>query len=366
MNQSSFFSGFTILELSSVLAGPAVGTFFAELGAKVIKVENAKTGGDITRKWKLGGEPTEQLYSAYFCAVNWGKESILLDLNQPDDRSIVYAILTEVDIVISNFHQDAAKKLGMDFQTLLSHKSNLIIGHISGYGIEDPTPAFDVVLQAETGYLYMTGEPGRLPVKMPVALIDVLAAHQLKEGLLIALINLAKTGKGSIVSTSLFDAAIASLVNQATNWLEVGHIPQPMGTKHPNIAPYGDMVNTKDGELIVLACGTDKHFKHLCIQLNAPELVVDPRFATNVSRINNRKALMEILQSIFAELEFVDIHSQLKAAGIPCGSVRQMNEVFEVDLAKNMILEEDMPDGKRTRRVRTAAFKIKTLDFDKN
>ena len=349
------FKDLRVIELASVLAGPAVGMFFAELGARVIKIENKVTGGDVTRSWKAPSEDMAADYSAYYCSVNWGKTVQLLDLRTTEDQAIVHELVRDADVVISNFRSSSAQRLNMDYETLQAINPKLIFGQITGFGEGDPRPAFDVVLQAEAGFLYMTGEPGGNPAKMPVALIDLLAAHQLKEGILIALLKRERTGEGSYLSVSLFEAAVASLANQATNWLMAGHIPQRMGTQHPNIAPYGDIFTTKDDRQIVIAAGTERQFQSLCAALR---LESDERFADNASRVKNRDALIEFLQPAFRQFYCDAILENFHALGVPVASIRNMQEVFELPLARRMILEETMPDGQRSQRVKTVVFDL--------
>lgn len=352
---SKSFENLTILELASVLAGPAVGMFFAELGATVIKVENRSTGGDMTRHWKLPSEPADCDYSAYYCSINWNKQSFLLDLKTEADRQQVYEWASKADVVISNYRAGQAEKLGMDAARLHQINQRLIYAELTGFGQGDDRPAFDVVLQAETGFLYMCGPKGGPPVKMPVALIDLLAAHQLKEGILLALLERAQTGKGGIVRTSLYEAAVASLANQATNWLMAGHVPQPMGSEHPNIAPYGDLFQAKDGGWLVLAVGTEGQWRQFC-QVVQPDLAENPAFSTNKHRVTNRAALCSALQPLFLEKDRPAWMSLFQEHHIPAGAVKTMQEVFEVPEAQALILEETMPDGSLSRRVRTAVF----------
>ena len=182
------FKGLKVVELASVLAGPAVGMFFAELGADVLKIEHAGLGGDVTRSWKLSSEKEESI-SAYFSAVNYHKKIVFKDLKNQEDNQWVKNQLLQADLVIANFKPGSAQKLGMDFDTLKKLNPRIIYGEITGFSGGVKRPAFDVVLQAETGFMSMNGTPESGPVKMPVALIDVLAAHQLKEGLLLALLK---------------------------------------------------------------------------------------------------------------------------------------------------------------------------------
>src|SRR5690606_21180495 len=261
-----------VLELASVLAGPGVGQFFAELGAEVIKVENIRTSGDVTRSWRLKDETTDDR-SAYFCAVNWGKQSIAVDLTHSSGRNIVHQLAARADVVIASYKPGDATRLGVDYDTLSQVNPALIYGEITGYGPHDPRVGYDAILQAEAGFMSMNGEPGATSLKMPVALVDILAGHQLKEGLLVAMIEKASSGRGRKVEVSLRDAAVASLVNQGTNYLVGRTVPGKEGSAHPNIAPYGDVFITADNREIILAVGTDQQFRQLCKVLDASELL---------------------------------------------------------------------------------------------
>ncbi|MCB0705681.1 MAG: CoA transferase [Saprospiraceae bacterium] len=352
------FENLLVVELASVLAGPAVGMFFAELGARVVKVENAPVGGDMTRHWKLPSEDPTQAHSAYYCSVNWGKEVWMKDLKQAADRTAVYELISKADIVISNFQAATAAKLGMDTARLQSLNPRLIIAHLSGFPEGDPRLAFDLVLQAETGFLFMSGEPDRPPSKMPVALIDLLAAHQLKEGILIALLERAKSGKGGVVEASLYGSALSALANQATNYLMAGHIPQRMGSLHPNIAPYGELFHTSEGKEMVLAVGTDKQFAGLCRALGLSHLIDHALFSNNESRVKHRSLLAGILEPAIRLVDQETLMTKLALAGVPAGRVRNLEAVFSDSEAQQLILEEVMPDGTKSKRVATVAFKF--------
>lgn len=347
------FKNLKVIELANVLAGPAVGQFFAELGARVIKIENKLTKGDITRAWKLPSESPNTLTSAYYSSVNWGKKSLLLDLTSAKDHKKVISLIHSADILISNYKAGDAKKLGMDYSTIKKVNQKIIYGHISGFGSTDNRVAFDLILQAETGFLSMSGTKTSGPVKLPVALIDVLAAHQLKEAILIALINRQQTGKGMYVETSLYESAIASLVNQGTNWLLAKHIPQPLGTLHPNIAPYGEIVTGKDNKKIVLAVGTDKQFSKLCGVLKAGYLLSDKRFSSNSRRVKNRIVLLKLLQTEFRNQSTNAILSRLNANRVPVTEIKDLREVFSNHKAKKMVIKKDG----RNIGLKTIAFK---------
>ncbi len=362
INNRTLFKDLTVLELSSVLAGPAVGMFFAELGARVIKLESIKTGGDVTRSWKMNGENPNSKTSAYYHSVNWNKEVHQLDLSDEQVRNKVYEWVKDTDIVIANFKHGSAEKLGMDYDTLKTINPAIIYGSISAYGKHDPRPGFDVSMQAETGWVYMNGDENGPPTKMPVALIDILAAHQLKEGLLIALMNRFKTeGKqGSEVHVSLFDSSIASLANQASNWLNLGILPQRIGSKHPNIAPYGDILTTKDGQQMMLTTGTQKQFEILCDTLELKELVNSPKFRTNANRLKNRTELVEILQKqvpLLSLEELITKNPDLNALMVP---IQNLKQVFQYPMAQKMVLSQKESDGFESKRVATVAFEIAT------
>ncbi len=352
------FEGLKVVELASVLAGPSVGMFFAEQGATVIKIENKLTGGDLTRHWKLPNENKDSPYSAYYSSINYNKKILLLNLKKDDDFHIALSHIKDADIVISNYRKEQAKRLKLDYETLKLLNPKLIYAQLTGFGEHSQRPAFDVVLQAEAGFLYMCGEANRPPVKMPVALIDVLAAHQLKEGILTALWKREKDGKGALIKTSLYQSAIASLVNQASNYLMAGHIPQKMGTQHPNIAPYGDMFYTRDNKAIVLAIGTDAQFENLCTVLNI-DLHQNILFNSSVNRVKNRTQLINALSKIIINHNINEIEKLFLVHQVPYGRIRNMQEVFENPLAQEMVLEENFDDKYPSKRVQSIAFTIK-------
>ena len=347
-----------VIELATVLAGPAVGMFLAELGAKVIKIENQITAGDVTRSWKLTTEDPNWAYSAYYCSVNWGKEILLMDLSQPENLAWLQEEVKTTDIVLANFKPESARRMGLDYASLSKLNPRLIYGDITGYGPDDERPAFDMVLQAEAGFLYMTGEKGGAPVKMPVALIDLLAAHQLKEGILLALLHREKTGLGTKVSVSLYATALASLANQATNWLIAGKIPQRMGTLHPNIAPYGELLECSDGGQIVLAVGNDRQFQLLCKTLDLEALVQAPQYSDNKQRVLNRQELFVHLQAKAGQFNREELLHLLHQMGVPAGAVRTMPEVFAESAAQELLLHWALPDGTEVKSVRSVVFEL--------
>ena len=350
-------SDLVVLELASVLAGPSVGQFFAELGATVIKVENPRTRGDVTRQWTLPHEQPPDDRSAYFCCCNYGKQSVALDLSSETGQALLHDLACTADLVIASYRPGSAEALGADYETLSAENSGLIYGHITGYGPDDPRAGYDAIIQAESGFTYMNGPADGPPTKMPVALMDVLAAHQLKEALLVALLQREQTGDGQYVPVNLMQSAVSGLANQATNWLVAGHVPERMGSAHPNIAPYGTIYETEDDTSIVLAVGTDRQFQALCDVLGCPDLAEDSRFATNSARVEHRDALNRTLQRRFGT-RTGDVLDRLHERHIPAGAVNTMPEVFEQPQARAMTLQAtDHPPG-----LRQTAFSLSDAD----
>ncbi|QQS73311.1 MAG: CoA transferase [Flavobacteriales bacterium] len=345
-----------VIETASVLAGPAVGMFFAELGARVVKVENPKAGGDVTRKWKLPTEDPGSNVSAYFSSVNFGKEHLFLDLTDEAARAEFDALVAKADVLISNHMAADAEKLGLTRDRLSALNPKLIQGHIRGYADDAARPAYDVVLQAGTGYISMTGTDAEHPAKLPVAMIDILAAHQLKEGILLALLNRTNSGKGAFVEVTLEEAALTGLVNQASNWLMAGHVAQPIGTLHPNIAPYGEVFTCSDRKRIVLAVGSNAQFRKLCEALELPAVKNDADFAENNSRVVNRARLAELLAPAIATFPREPLLEKLQTRGVPAGAVNSIDAALSSPSAKRMTREE-MLDGIRTLRISGNAFR---------
>jgi crotonobetainyl-CoA:carnitine CoA-transferase CaiB-like acyl-CoA transferase len=333
------FEDLKIIELAGVLAGPSVGYFFAELGAHVVKIENTKTNGDVTRSWKLKTENPKDEKSAYFWSVNALKESLFLDLSTANGQKTLHQLATNSDIIITNYKKGDDAKLKADYKTLKKINPAIIYASINGFGGDSPRTAYDLILQAESGFMFMNGEPNSIPTKMPVALIDLLAGHQLKEAILIALIKRYKTGKGSCISVSLFDSAIASLVNQATNWLVANHLPVASGSLHPNIAPYGELFLTKDKHYVTFAIGSNKQFEALCSVINHIGLAKDVKYSTNQNRVKNRQQLYGILNQYLSKFTYKQLADSCLKLEIPFGKIRNMKEVFELPEAKQMIRE---------------------------
>lgn len=354
LSHNTFFKDLLVVELASVLAGPSAGLFFVECGARVIKIENTKSNGDVTRNWLNSKETGEQI-SAYYASVNQGKELKMLDLEIASDLKELEELLKQADILISNFKPSSAKRWNLEVGQVHKRFPSLIIGQLDAFAEGDSRVAYDIVLQAETGYLSMTGFPDN-PARLPVPMIDILAGHQLKEGLLMALMHRYKTGKGAIVRVNLFETAIGALANQASNFLMSGLIPKAQGTLHPNIAPYGDCFICADHKPLVLAIGSDVQFNKLLACLDLPELLDDNRFCSNHERLKNRSELAILLDAAFKKQERNVWLKLFEANQIPCGALLNLEEVFHGKASQ--YIQESIIENTPTRAVKTVNFRL--------
>ncbi|RMG82127.1 MAG: CoA transferase [Bacteroidetes bacterium] len=331
------FKDIKVIELATVLAGPSVGMFFAELGAEVLKIENPLRL-DVTRNWKLPSEDENKKTSAYFASVNYGKKFLKLNLKEKNDRQIFLNEIKTADILVTNFLKGKQERLKIPFSELQALNPKLIQVNITGYGENTSKPAYDLVLQAETGFMSINGEPDGKPLKMPVALIDVLCAHQAKEAALTALYLRQKNNRGGYYEINLYQSAVASLVNQASNYLNTGNVPQRIGSLHPNIAPYGETFLLRDGKYLVLAVGSDIQFQNLCKALQLENLINDVRFSENHRRVCNREELFHILSEKLQKFNSKEAEDLLTEKEVPHAVIRKIDEVFNNPLAKEMIL----------------------------
>lgn len=353
--KNDLFKGIKVVELASVLAGPAVGMWFAEMGAKVVKIENKRTAGDITRTWKTAAENPHIPISAYFSSVNGGKEYLFLNLADKNDFSRLEKELESCDILIVNFKQGDAEKFSLSYRQLKPKYPHLIYLAIKGFREQPERPAYDVVLQAETGWMSINGYPNQEPLKVPVAIIDLFAAHQAKQGALCALYHRLKTKQGSQIEVYLEDAAISALANQASNYLMTGRVPERSGSLHPNIAPYGEHFYFADNTCLVLAIGTDAQFDKFCQIVHTPELIHDERFCTNAFRVQHRHQLYEIWAPIFKKLNGESVYRESLAAKVPIAKIKDIGEVLESAYHQHLIWQTE-EDGHPTSRLRTSVF----------
>ena len=349
------FDSLYILDLSTVLAGPSVATFFAELGAEVVKIENTNQP-DVTRSWRIPGE--QQEISSYFSSINYCKTYVQKDLMNSNDKLWIESQIKKADILIMNFKPKDYVKFNLTKKILHELNPRLIVGSISGFGDESDRVAYDLILQAETGFMAMNGEEDSNPLKMPIALIDVLAAHHLKEAILIALLNRFKTGKGSWVSVSLYDAAVSSLVNQSAAFLMNGILPKQQGSLHPNIAPYGEIFQTNDDKHVTFAIGSDNQFIKLCEILQCSSVSSDIRFDSNVNRVKNRRVLQGILKPFIEKFNSDDLVKAMNLNYIPMGVIKNLDAVFRNPETEKMIKTEKISNT-ITKRISQIAFKWK-------
>jgi len=347
--------GLRVVELASVLAGPLVGTFLAELGAKVTKVEQPGNG-DVTRSWRMAGESPEGP-SAYYTAANGPKRIVRLDLKTREGRDELDTLLTEADILLQNARHDSLAALGLEPDVLAGRHPRLIHVHLLGFLHQPARGGYDIVVQAESGFLSMNGEPGGMPFRMPVALMDILAAHQMRSALLLALYERERTGAGTYIETWLDASGFSGLANRATEHLVAGRTPEALGALHPQIAPYGELFPCRCGTVLVAAIGNDRQFRELCSLLGHDALAEDSRFSTNPARVRNRDALAEHLRPSFQSLEANWIMDRAIASGIPLGRVKSVPEALADGAGRAMTVGFEL-DGTAVRHVRQVAFRL--------
>ena len=334
---SGALSHLKVLDLSRVLAGPMAGQILADLGAEVIKVERLGLGDD-TRAWgppylrDSDGEATSE--AAYFATVNRNKKSVAIDLAHPEGQALVRSLAAECDVLIENFKVDGLQRYGLDHASLSKINPRLVYCSITGFGQDGPYAAragYDFLMQGLGGLMSITGhgqgQPGAGPMKVGVALTDVMTGLYAVIGVLAALTARGQSGKGQHIDLALLDVQVAGLANQAMNYLATGVVPQRMGNSHPSIVPYQDFA-TADGFMII-AVGNDGQFARLCQALDHPQWAQDERFATNVARVANRVELISLLHAQTVRQTTAYWVSALEQAGVPCGPINDVAQVFD-------------------------------------
>jgi crotonobetainyl-CoA:carnitine CoA-transferase CaiB-like acyl-CoA transferase len=318
--------GLRVLDLSRVLAGPLATMTIADLGADVIKVERPGHGDD-TRGW---GPPFLGDDAAYFLSLNRNKRSVVIDLKTPKGVASVRRLASDRDVLIENFRPGLMATLGLGLDDLRAENPRLITCSLTAFGddaSETATrPGYDIIVQALSGLMSVTGEPGGEPTKAGVALLDVITGLFAAVGILAAVVERERTGRGRHVSVSLFDASVAAMVNQAANYLIGGVVPRASGSQHPNIVPY-QVFHAADRPFI-LAAGNDRLFARTCEVLGHPEWADDERFASNEARVRNREALVPMLAEVLHAHPASRWLTMLDEAGVPCAPIRTMDEVF--------------------------------------
>jgi len=349
-----------ILDFSRVLAGPLATMTLADLGAEVTKVERPG-GGDDTRSW---GPPQDATGEAtYFQAVNRNKRSLVLDLGEAEDLAEARRLALEADVIVENFRPGVMAELGLDYESLAAHSPAVIYCSITGFGgtgAGAELPGYDLLVQALGGLMSVTGEPGGEPLKVGVALVDVIAGLYAAVGILAALEHRRQSGEGQLVEVDLLSALLAGLVNQSSAYTVAGVVPERMGNRHPSIAPY-ELLRCGEGDL-VLAVGNDRQFRELCEAIGEPALAADERFATNPGRVANREQLKPLLESALAArpaAEWVDL---LSARRVPAGVVNDIAAAFEfaARIGLDPIVELPREDGPPVRLPRSPIKLSKT------
>jgi crotonobetainyl-CoA:carnitine CoA-transferase CaiB-like acyl-CoA transferase len=333
--------GVRVLDLSRVFAGPLCGQVLADFGAEVIKVEHPGRGDD-TRDWGMRIGKTE---TTYYNSMNRNKRSITLDLQTPEGVQLVYDLLPQFDVVIHNFKHGGAEKLGIGYEQLKAIKPDLIYCSVAGYNSSTPEakrPGYDLVIQAEAGLMAINGEAGTPPLKFGVAVVDLMTGMYAAQAVLAALFRRERTGRGRQVELSLYDCGLGINGYYALDAMLLGHDTQRYGNAHPSIVPYG-MFEAADGPLII-AVGNNSQFDKFCRQVvMRPDIVENPRFATNVERAKNRLELLPIMTAIIAGFEREVLLERMAACGIPSGRVAGLYDALTSERTKQAGVFQQMP-----------------------
>jgi crotonobetainyl-CoA:carnitine CoA-transferase CaiB-like acyl-CoA transferase len=325
MTSDGPLTGITVLDLTRVLSGPYCTMLLADMGARVIKIEQPGKGDD-TRAW---GPPFVAGESAYFLSINRNKESVTLDFKQPSGRALLDRLIARADVLVENFRPGAMRRLALDFETLSSRQAQLIYASISGFGQYGPKrdrPGYDAVVQAEGGLMSVTGAADGPPYRLGVAIADLVAGLLAAQGITLALLARHRTGRGQHVDISMLDGVAALLSYQAGIFFATGEAPPRMGNRHPTIVPY-ETFEAADGEF-VLAVGNDEQFRRFCQVAELDAIAAEERFATNPGRVRNYAALRAALAAALRRKSRAEWIAALTAAGVPCGSVRDVREVL--------------------------------------
>ncbi len=338
--------GLLVADFSRVLAGPLCSMTLGDLGAEVVKVERPD-GGDDTRSW---GPPDVDEGATYYLGLNRNKRSVALDLKDPGDLDLARRLCARADVVLESFRPGTLARLGLGYDEIAAANPGVVLCSISAFGSGERAaslPGYDLLLQAMSGLMSITGEPGGRPLKAGTALIDMICGLYATIGILGALQARARTGRGQRLELSLMDSALAALLNQGSAYLLAGVVGQRLGNRHPSITPY-ETFAASDGDFAV-ACGNDVLFGRLCRAIARPELAEDERFATNPARLAHRDALGAELEAAFASATAGEWVARLGEAGVPAGPINDIAAAFA--FADDLGLQPwDDTDGVRTVR----------------
>jgi len=318
-------SGLTVLDLTRVLSGPYCTMLLADMGARVIKIEQPGRGDD-TRGW---GPPFVNGESSYFLSINRNKESLTLDLKSPSAQRIIATLLERADVLVENFRPGTMERLGLSYEGLAVTHPRLVYCSISGFGQTGPRssePGYDAVMQGEAGLMSITGAADGPPYRLGVAIADIVSGMFAAQGIAFALLVRERTGRGQRVDIGMLDATAALLTYQAGIYFATGTTPGRLGNRHPTIVPY-ETFAASDGDFVV-AVGNDEQWRRFCRIIEASDLAGDERFATNRARVTNYDALRPLLVERLRTRSRTAWVEVLKAAGVPCGSVRTISEVL--------------------------------------
>ncbi|MTI08678.1 CaiB/BaiF CoA transferase family protein [Curvivirga aplysinae] len=347
---SGALSHIRVLDLSRILAGPWASQTLGDLGAEIIKIERPNSGDD-TRQWgppyvkDADGNDTND--AAYFMSANRNKKSVAIDMAKPEGQKLLHELVKQCDVVIENFKVGGLKKYNLDYESLKAIKPDLVYCSITGFGQNGPyanRAGYDFLIQGMGGLMSVTGQPdgadGASPMKVGVALADILTGLYTVIGVQAALAHRDKTGEGQHIDVALLDVQVATLANQALNYLASGNAPTRLGNAHPNIVPYQTFA-TSDGHMI-LAVGNDGQFVKFCEIAGIPEIAEDERFKTNASRVKNREALAPILQARIETQSLDWWITNLEAQAVPCGPINTIDRVFEDPQVKHREMQQSL------------------------
>jgi crotonobetainyl-CoA:carnitine CoA-transferase CaiB-like acyl-CoA transferase len=332
--------GVVVADFTRVLSGPYCTMLLADMGARVVKIEQPGKGDD-TRAW---GPPFIRNESAYFLSINRNKESITLDLKRPGVRDVLDRLLAKADVLVENFRPGTMDRMGLGYERVAAAHPRLVYCSISGFGQTGPRrdlPGYDAVVQAEGGLMSITGDADGPPYRLGVAISDIVAGIFASHGIVLALLARERTGRGQLVDVGMLDATAALLTYQAGIFFATGDSPGRLGNRHPTIAPY-ETFTASDGDFVI-AVGNDEQWRRFCSATELGELGRDARFATNRDRVTRYGELRPILAARLLERPRAAWLEALTAAGVPCGSVRSVGEVLADPqlAARDMIAQLD-------------------------
>ncbi|MGW5260294.1 CaiB/BaiF CoA transferase family protein [Microbispora sp. NPDC004025] len=345
-------SGVLVADFSRVLAGPYATMLLADLGAEVVKVEGPK--GDDTRTWM---PPVRGDVSTYYLGVNRGKRSIALDLRDSDDARVARELARRADVLVENFKPGGLAKYGLDYASVSTANPGVVYASISGFGsgAGRDVPGYDLMVQAMSGLMSLTGDPDGPAYRAGISVFDVMAGNHAAIGVLAALRHRDATGQGQHVEVNLLSSALTGLVNHSSAYVAGGVVPYRMGNAHPSVFPY-EPLPTADNDLIV-AAGNDGQFRKLCEVLGIPEIADDPRFARNADRTSRREELRPILVERLATRGALEWFESLVAAGVPCGPINTVDGGFA--MAERFGLDPVVEVGEGDRAVPTTRHPIR-------